>query len=148
MTYAFKLKEAPQPEVKLLEAIPAPEDLPELLTYNDAVKKVASLKNWHGFDGCDFKNEAELMAAFENGTYNGGWFIPPKDLLLKMYDNKDASYGTASGSVFAHWYWSCTEHRVYSTLVWFVRFSDGVVVWDYKDYLRLGCRPCRVELVI
>jgi hypothetical protein len=148
MTYAFKLKESRQPEVKLLEAIPAPEDLGELLTYNDAVKKVASLKNWHGFDGCDFKNEAELMAAFENGTYNGGWFIPPKDLLLKMYDNKDASYRTASGSVLAHWYWSCTERRDNSDVVYNVDFADGDDEWNLKGNCRLSSRVVRVELCV
>ena len=148
MTYAFKLKEALQPEVKLLEAIPAPKDLGELLTYNDAVKKVASLKNWHGFDGCDFKNEAELMAAFDNGTYNGGWFIPTRDLLLKMYDNRDDTYTAKRGSDVAHWYWSCTERRGHSDGVYGVDFTDSDVGWGRKDGNRLSSRPCRVELVI
>lgn len=46
----------------------------------------------------------------ENLTYNGysDWFIPSKDELQKLYDNR-ASLGAANSFVGSNYYWSSTE---------------------------------------
>jgi len=46
------------------------------------------------------------------------------------------------------YYWSSSEHRDYSGLVWDVRFTDGDVDGVRKGTRRLSCRPCRVELAL
>lgn len=152
MKTIFNIKTtAPEP-MNVINIIVAPEDLTDdkgkkiPLTYNDAVKRISELKNWHGFDGESFANDKEILKAIEDESYKGGWFIPPRELLQQMYLNKDKTYTTASGSDFALWYWSSTEHRDFPDFVWFVRFSDGFDDWFLKDFSRLSCRPCRAEL--
>lgn len=65
----------------------APQDLTDkegagtILVYEEAVKHVAKLKDWHGCDGADFKTDQDLYRALGNRTYNGEWFIPPLQIL-------------------------------------------------------------------
>ncbi len=154
---------------KTFNVFAAPEDLTDasgtkvLVTFNEAARQVTSLRNWHGHDGGNFANDTALYNALKNGTYNGEWFIPTRDLLCgkdlagnkvrgdNLYDHRDTgdlkgTFTTASGSANAHWYWSCTEPRGNSSDVWAVRFSDGDDDWSGKDIHRLSCRPCRVEV--
>lgn len=142
MTYIWKIKDK-EPVGKIIEVIVAPEDLGKPMTYLDTVKAVANLKDWHGYNGCDFKKDTELLESLENDSYSGGWFVPPKDLLLDMYKYKDETYKTSS-SDYAAWYWSASEYRESPDHVWVVRFSDGNGDWFLKDYNRLSCRPVRV----
>ena len=98
-----------------------PHDLPETMTYLNAVKAVAKLDD--------------------------GWRIPTLEELRLMYKNKDTVGGvitTSSGSGYPDWYWSSTEHRDYSSYVWIVRLSDGYEGWHHKDISRLSCRPVRL----
>ena len=97
-----------------------PHDLPETMTYNDAVKAVEKLGD--------------------------GWMIPTIEELRLIYKNKDETFCTkpSSGSGFPNWYWSSTPNRDYPTYVDIVRFSDGNEFWNLKDDGRLSCRPVRL----
>ncbi len=151
---------------KTFNVFAAPEDLPETMKYVDAVKHIAKLKNWNGYDGTNYATDKEFYAAVKNGSYNGGWIIPTRDILHgKDVDGKDTTpdnilsakdkgafkeakhaFKTAasSGSGYPVWYWSSTEDRVYPSGVWGVRLSDGNVGWHLKDGFRLSCRPVRL----
>jgi hypothetical protein len=154
---------------KIFNVFAAPQDLTdasgkkETFKYVNAVKRIAELKNWNGFDGTHYATDKELYDALKNGSYNGGWIIPTRDLLsgkdvngnatqldnLYAHKDKGALAGTfcmaaSSGSVFPVCYWSSTEHRDYSSVVHIVRFSDGGEFWFRKDIGRLSCRPVRL----
>ena len=155
---------------KTFNVFAAPEDLPETMKYVDVVKYIAKLKKWHGHDGTNYATDKEIFKALKNGSYNGGWIIPTRELLVgtepdgesgvrkgkviqpdNLFDhqNKGAFKGTfktaaASGSGFPGWYWSSTENRDGPSDVWSVRFLDGDGGWDLKDNYRLSCRPVRL----
>jgi hypothetical protein len=158
---------------KTFNVYAAPEDLPETMKYVDAVKHIAQLKKWHGYDGTNYPTDKEIYAALKDGSYKGGWIIPTRELLVgtepdgesgvrkgkviqpdNLFDhqNKGAFKGTfktaaSSGSGFPVWYWSSTEHRDDPFDVWVVRLSDGNGDWFRKDYGRLSCRPVRLAPV-
>ena len=138
---------------KIFNVFAAPEDLTDatgnkgIFKYVDAVKRIASLKNWHGHDGTNYATDKELYMALKNGSYNGGWIIPTRDLLSgkdvdgnttqpdNLYAHKDKrdlsgtfTTAAASGSDYPDWYWSSTEHRDDPSDVHSVRFSDGYEV--------------------
>ncbi|MBI3440597.1 MAG: hypothetical protein HY052_02140 [Proteobacteria bacterium] len=153
---------------KIFNVFAAPQDLTdasgkkETFKYVNAVKRIAELKNWNGFDGTNYATDKEIYQALKDGSYNGGWIIPTRDLLsgkdvdgnattpdnLHAHKNTGALAGTfttaASGSGYPGWYWSSTENRDDSSGVHGVRFSDGYESWDRKDSLRLSCRPVRL----
>ena len=94
------------------------------------------------------------MAAFEYAASlkaygNDDWRLPTKDELIVLYQNRKegALKGTfnESGSVVAHWYWSCTERPGNSSDVHTVRITDAHAAWFGKDYLELSTRPVRSE---
>jgi hypothetical protein len=143
------------------------------MKYVDTVKHIAGLKNWHGHDGTNYATDKEIYAALKDGSYKGGWIIPPRELLVgtepdgpggvrkgtviqpdNILAHKDKGVlkdtfktATASGSDYPNypsWYWSSTEYRVFPSSVWVVRFSDGYEYWLLKDDLRLSCRPVRL----
>lgn len=132
----------------------APEDLGGTATYLETVKKISKLKNWNGHNGANYATDKELYQAINNGTYNGEWIIPTRDILTALVDNllkhKDtgAFNGTYimsnGGSDCPDWYWSCTENRDNPGFVWIVRLSDGGDHWNHKDINRLSCRPVRL----
>lgn len=155
---------------KIFNVYAAPEDLPETMKYVDAVKHIAGLKKWHGYDGTNYPTDKEIYAALKDGSYKGGWIIPTRELLVgtepdgkdgvregkviqpdNLFDhqNKGAFKGTfktaaASFSDFPDCYWSSTEGRDNPSHVWDVRFSDGKEAWHYKDCNRFSCRPVRL----
>ena len=161
---------------KTFNAFASPEDLTnksgkkETYKYVDAVKRIAELKDWNGFDGTNYATDKELYKALKDGTYTGGWIIPTRELLIgtepdgesgvrkgkviqpdNLYDhrNKGALKDTfctkaASGSDYPQWYWSCTENRGNPSDVWNADFSDGNEDWYLKDFIRLSCRPVRL----
>ncbi len=155
---------------KTFNVFAAPEDLLETMKYVDAVKHIAELKNWHGFDGTNYPTDKEIYAALKDGSYNGGWIIPTRELLVGtepdgesgvrkgkviQLDNlcdhqnegsfKDTfKMAASSASDCPDWYWSSTEHRDGPGNSWGVRFSDGDEGWGHKDFVRLSCRPVRL----
>ena len=68
----------------------APEDLKKdngsgenlLMTFNDAVRRVAGLKNWHGHNGGNFENAQAVLEAVRNNPEKlGDWFVPIREIL-------------------------------------------------------------------
>lgn len=148
----------------------APQDLTDknsnkiTLTFNNTVKRMSELKDWHGHDGVGYENDETLYKAIKDGSYKGQWIIPTQEILKgcdidnssvqanNLYDCKEqgafkdtfTTAAASSGSDFPQWYWSCTERRDYPSSVWNADFSDGNEGWDHKDELRLSCRPVRL----
>ena len=147
---------------KIFNVFAAPEDLGGTEQYVDTVKHIARLTNWNGFDGTNYAADKEIYKALKDGSYNGGWIIPTRDLLSgkDVEDNKTqsgnllAAYNkavlqgvkTSPGDVSGYpaWYWSSTEYRDCPSYVNFVCLSDGREGWNYKDDARLSCRPVRL----
>lgn len=144
---------------KIFNVFAAPEDLwkegwfsgkKTRMTFNDAAKRLAELRNWHGHDGGDFKNDRALYNAIRNGSYSGKWFIPTSDILGDLHWNKDkgafkGTFKTTNGIDFSCWYWSCTEHRGEPGYMWNMLFSDGSGVYNHKKKFHLSTRPVRLE---
>lgn len=80
--------------------------------------------------------------------HHPGWRLPKIPELRVMYENRETINGfkTASGSDYAYWYWSCTEHRDDASRVYAVDFTVGQVGWFCKDYGSLSSRLVRMEL--
>ncbi|MBI3442108.1 MAG: hypothetical protein HY052_09970 [Proteobacteria bacterium] len=149
---------------KTFNVFAAPQDLPDTMKYVDAVKHIAKLKGWNGFDGTNYRNDKKIYKALKDGSYNGGWIIPTCDILrgkdvdskettphnLFDHQNKGAFKGTfetvalGDGYDYPDRYWSSTEGRGHSSYVRSVRFSDGLEDWGRKGYHRFSCRPVRL----
>jgi hypothetical protein len=143
---------------KIFDLNAAPEDLTDandkklVATYNDSVRTLNKKKGWHGYNGECFENHKELEEALASDTYQGGWFIPAREVVkTHLYQNKDkgdlkGTFTDKRGSDHARWYWSCTEHREHASHVFGVAFTYGDDVWDPKDHFELSTRPVRAEL--
>tara|TARA_B100000965_G_C19587778_1_gene756562 strand:- start:926 stop:1639 length:714 start_codon:yes stop_codon:yes gene_type:complete len=142
---------------KTFNLFAAPDDLTDgegkkvLLTFNKAVKHVVTLKDWHGFDGGNLRNDTAVYDAVRNDPKAlENWFIPTKDIVERFYGHKDdgAFKGTFVDNFRGHarWYWSCTEHREDASSVCAITFTLGVDGWVRKDNFRLSTRPVRAEL--
>ena len=155
---------------KIFNVYAAPQDLPDTMKYTDAVKYIASLKEWYGFEGTNYATDKEIYAALKDGSYTGGWIIPPYELLMgakpdggqgiredrvtqpdNLFDhrNKGAFKGAfktaaVNGAGFPVWYWSSTEHRDNPSCGHAVRLADGGEDWLSKDGYRFSCRPVRL----
>jgi hypothetical protein len=124
--FADKKSQQPEPKKPYVIEIKQhleiyPHDLPETMTYVNAVKAVAALGD--------------------------GWRIPTLE-ELRLIQKQHVEIGgfcleRASGSDYPDWYWSSTENRYDSSYVPDVRFLDGYEGWDRKDRFRLSCRPVR-----
>ena len=160
---------------KTFNVFAAPQDLTNtsgqkvVLRYVDAVKRIAGLRGWNGFDGTHYATDKELYKALKDGSYNGGWIIPTRELLVgtnlltgtdpggnqtqpdNLYTHKEkgvlkSTFTIAtSKSACPDWYWSSTEHRNEPTFVCVVRFLDGDAVWYLKNDVGSSCRPVRLE---
>lgn len=154
---------------KIFDIYAAPEDIRNgsgnlLMTFNNAVKHIASLRNYHGHDGGNFANQdAVLEAVRNNPAALEKWFLPTKELLhgktiygdititANLYDSRNTgafkdTFMTKSGSGHALWYWSLTEHPDDPSGVYGVDFTDGDDGWGRKDDYELSSRVVRAEL--
>ena len=154
---------------KIFDIYAAPEDIRNgsgnlLMKFNNAVKHVAGLRNYHGHDGGNFANEKAVLEAVRNNPEAlAKWFIPTKELLhgktsggdkiqpANLYDSRNTgsfknTFITKSGSGLAHWYWSLTERPDIPSSVYGVDFTDGDDGWDHKDDYELSSRVVRAEL--
>ncbi len=159
---------------KVFNVFAAPQDLPDVMTYAETVKYIAGLEKWYGFNGTNYQNDKEIYAALEDGSYNGGWVIPPRELVvgtepdgktgirmgkviqpdnLFNHQNVGVFKGTfktdASGSIhFRDCYWSSTEYREKPTEECFVQFSSGTEEFVSKNIFLMSCRPVRLVEVL
>ncbi len=156
---------------KVFDVFAAPEDLTtvtgkrETFDYIHAVDAVAALKEWHGYDGTPYKNDEEIYTALKDGSYNGGWIIPPREILigsdlngvhnieqrnLFRVKNSGAFAGTFSnvdkrkGVEAEGWYWSSTQHPKDPQLSWYSRFSDTAGAWNSQSNYKMSCRLVRL----
>ena len=65
-----------------------------------------------------------LCSIYTNDGYSD-WFLPAKDQLNCLYDNR-----SAIGGLNAEWYWSSTQAG--SSNAWAIRFSDGFLFASAK----------------
>jgi hypothetical protein len=137
-----------------------------LFRYVDAVKRVAQLKNWCGHDGAHYKTDKEFLTALQNGSYNNGWVIPPRDLLEggeREFDSKGGLTKPHPDNIYAHvdkgdlkaivrkagrdsdsnWYWSSTADPYDPSVFFNVNLSGGNAMFNHKKGPRLNCWPVR-----
>ncbi len=140
---------------KMFNVFAAPEDLPDAMQYYETVKYIATLKDWHGFGGTSYVNTEEVYAALKDGSYNGGWIIPPHALLTGTesdnfinHKNKGVFKGTFKADAHNNadsatdWYWSSTESDGYFLAL---RFSNCDVAWYNGNVgTNINCRPVRL----
>jgi hypothetical protein len=145
----------------LFNAFAAPQDLTddkgnkEIYSYEDTVKRVAALQNWHGFDGTPYKNETEMMEALEDRRYTGGWIIPPIDLLdtlqtLRKEGEFKKTLVVTNMSDDANndpsWYWSSTPHEEQTACIKTEQFKYGLIDRNRRS-VRHSVRPVRLVKV-
>ncbi len=150
---------------KVFNIYAAPEDLVNRqgeragLTYARTVSRVRALQDWHGYNGGDYNDSQEIKAALVNGSYQGGWVIPPIELLRGInvmctkvaVDNLFAlrksgafkdSYATSGQSLC--WYWSSSSSSGDANFAIGADFVDGDGVCGCKKTDTIcHCRPIR-----
>ena len=155
---------------KIFNVYAAPQDLVDdadqkkIFKYNEALARLAQMKNWHGHDGSSYTTDKDFYAALKEGSYKGGWIIPPWELLtgldmsgsmrqpdnLHAHKNKGSLRGTfcleakPSGFGYPAWYWSSTVDPHYPQHIMDMRLRDGEEGWQRRDVYRLSCRPIRL----
>ena len=146
-----------------LNIFTAPEDL-GVMTINQGMTKIGTLKNFHGFDGLNlgrgYGYERKVFDAWKDGSGLNKWVMMPLVVLNgsnypgepkmfngNLFDNQDKGdlKGTLTVIRGAEWYGSCTEGRDDPDGVWGVRLSDGFDGWDYRDSHRFRVRPCLAQ---
>ncbi len=126
-----------------------------LWKFYEAAREVGKIKNWHGHHGCDYVSAIQLYEALKNGSYDGGWFVPPLELLtgrnavdrrkihrypLWQYKNKPGfGFDFRDESVV---YWSSTECELDKG--WAVNLLVKGKRAEAKN-THLACRPMRAE---
>lgn len=163
---------------KTFNVFAAPQDLPERMTYVDTVKFIAELVDWYGFNGTNYPTDKEIYAALNDGSYDGGWIIPTRELLVgtapdsaevirsagkggipqgeviqpdNLFDHQNI--GAFKGTVGTDpancsWYWTSTERRGEPSSVFSVWIRDGVERFNHKDTFLMRCRLVRLVEVL
>ncbi len=159
---------------KVFNVYAAPEDLKDdddeklMLTFNDAAKRVASLKDFHGHDGGDYASDDALLKALRKDTYNGEWFIPPLEIMatkdpagefnklgiLTVARNTGDladTFEKVAGVPTSQMYWTSTETASDPDYVQYVDVSDDrgarkLVNYMGRDLNKLATRLVRLEL--
>ncbi len=137
---------------KTFNVFAAPEDLPGgTRTYNQTVDYIAGLKNWNGYDGANYVDDGEIYLALQKNSYEGGWIIPPKEILSLLFKNREKEHlkGTfcnaskKQNTDYPEWYFSSTPVDGVDCSVGSLNFLDG----DNGSILKSGgcdsCRPVR-----
>ena len=75
----------------------------------------------------------QLVQNKRNATGGKKWFVPSKDELNIVYQNKDTIVNTGGGSFPTNYvYWSSSEGS--SNYAWFQNFSNGTQISSYKVF--------------
>lgn len=146
---------------KKFNVFAAPEDLPGKKTYSETLKHMAGLEDWHGYAGTNYDNDEEVLQALAEGSYNGGWFIPLKEMLdgkdaednKTMPDNLTAHHGrgafkdslqkAGAGFSSAGYYWSSTSDGSGRRRA--IRFDGASSLSTPQSICLYHCRPVRME---
>lgn len=132
----------------------APQDLPDeagerlRVTFNEARWHVVHLENWHGHNGMDFRDDAGLYEALEDGDYEGEWFIPTPDILKDIYNLKHkgdlkGTFATTDNAA----YWTCKRDNDYVHTLWFSNGTSSAVSSANQNHIEMSVRPVRLEPV-
>lgn len=147
---------------KKFNVFAAPENLRHGFTYDQAVSHISGLRGWHGHDGADYANDTALYEALQKDAYDGGWFMPPVELVLgKDADGNDVmpdnlvahqckgafnnTFGMAGWDGDPEFYWTSTEHDSHGFKTRVVRLDNGTAFYFLKDDNYFSCRPVRLE---
>ncbi len=158
---------------KIFNVYAAPEDMTNdddeklMLTFNDAAKHVAAMKDWHSHDGGDYASEDALLKALKKDTYKGEWFIPPLEIMatrdpagefnklgmLTVARNVGAladTFEKLDGVPTSQMYWTSTETPTDPDYVQYVDVSDDrgarkLVNYMGRDLNKLATRLVRLE---
>jgi len=122
-----------------LYAAPTDLETQNIRNYNDAVRILNKQKSLHGYNGECFENQFKWGGTLAHGEYQGGWFIPPLDILNRLHDHKDkhdlkgtfAKKGKTTSSEFC--YFSCTPHSHVSTKVLSINFTNQRIYSNDKQ---------------
>jgi hypothetical protein len=161
---------------KIFNVFAAPENIfnerKNTLSYDGIVRLLSGEKDFHGYAGAGYRSDTEIYEALRNGSYNGEWFIPPRELLVGTvgngpegvrqgaasqpdnlfdYKEKGALSGTfakesMNGDDHYGWYWSSTSPVEHPEWRHHVNFSDGYESCATTDTRGMRCRLVRLEL--
>ncbi len=156
----------------------APEDLTNAMgkkdtfRYTEALQRINDLKDFHGYNGERYENDSALFTALKNGSYKGGWVIPPCELLIgyrigeedlpsggvetvqadNLFDHKSSgAFGVSfytdpklANFASTQYYWSCTELRYKPEVVFDADLKDGSIGLSDKTKAIINCRLVRL----
>ena len=67
-----------------------------------------------------------------------GWYLPAKQELLTICNNKDLINANLTQQLLDRWYWSSTEYDYHNSdgvfCAWYVRMGDGRTSYNLKSY--------------
>ncbi len=133
-----------------------------LLDFNKTVQFISELKNRYGHNGGNYVSDTQLYQALEDGSYQGEWVIPTRELLhgvdmngqnaqldnLLSYQNEGSFAGSFTvkdyGPHIPCMYWSCSEIWNDTDRVCAIRFPGGYGTVVEKTWFRMSCRPVRL----
>ena len=158
---AFNLFAAPQ---DLRVKIEGKKREKKTFTYPEAVTAVAALKGWNGHDGGQYEDEVDLYDAIHSEKYNGGWFIPTRDIIdgrncfdeaqhmhnFKALRNVRGLVRTWQRETLfrnAEYYWSCTPCNESLSYVFRGYIAAGGDCEGEFKTKKSSVRPVRAELI-
>ncbi len=126
--------------------------------FREMVGQVADIRGLMGHDGAYFEDEQCIVAALEEGTYEGQWFMPSIEMIKMLLPLKDSgslrdTFTKSTGSRDS--LWSCSQPTVRPQDVFDegrYRFavspvSGEMCIAPTGSLLgaALACRPMRIE---
>ena len=158
---------------RVFNVFAAPEDLtdengvPATRTLSATFAYLSGLKNWHGHDGSKFTKESDLRSALLEETYDGGWIVPPLELVngedlkenhvqpdnMMVHKDKGDLKGTFTDDYYNaglrhYWYWSMTAEPEEADRAADIRFTDGKFFFHRMSGSYSSCRPVRLVEIL
>jgi hypothetical protein len=132
---------------------------PLAMTFNDASTYVRHLKDWHGHNGSELRNDSEIIHSIRNGYFSRlrSWFIPTRELLWGKNHRNEHCFATPLVEIYnfgafkglfdiSEPYWSCTVTDEKKDHVHGVRLTPTKSGLDGVDDNKFFTLPVRAEL--
>ncbi len=154
---------------KIFHVFAAPQDLrdahgQDTFSYHRTVTLVSQIKEWKGFNGSDYADEAALYAALRNNTYSGTWIIPPAEILgglngkyemvcdNTLYSNREKPALRGSFSLIdqrssndsPYYYWSSTPPHDRQGRILSLSMISGNFDFFLQNSMAASCRLIRL----